>query len=190
MLAYVFWHTRDARVEDREYVARLLEFHQVFAKTRPAGYRRSVVARVRGAPWIADGGDAFEEWYLLEGSAALDVVNEAAVSGACLAPHDNVARLAAAGTAGLYRLRRGAGDEAAMRHAAWFAKPQGMRYAEMYAQLEPVVAKAGATLWGRQMVLGPTPEFCLRSKEALVLPATFTTTSLAPAPLWSSAMEG
>lgn len=111
MLAYVFWHARDARVEDREYVARLLEFHQAFARSRPAGYRRSVVARVRGASWIAAGGDAFEEWYLLDGSAALDVVNDAAVSGACLAPHDGVARLAAAGTAGLYRLRRGAGTK-------------------------------------------------------------------------------
>src|SRR5512143_2688894 len=118
MLAYVFWHVRDARVEDREYVARLLEFHEAFAKARPTGHWRTVVSRVRGATWIADGGDAFEEWYLLDGSAALDVVNEAAVSGNCLAPHDAVARLAATGTAGLYRLRRGVGDEAALRHAS------------------------------------------------------------------------
>lgn len=187
MLAYVFWHTRDARVEDREYVARLLDFHRALAVSKPVGYRRSVVMRIRGASWIAPDGDAFEEWYLLEGSTALDVINEAAVSGTCQAPHDAVARLAAAGTAGLYLLRRGASDEAAMRHASWFAKPSGLSYAQMYAQLEPIVARAGATLWGRQMVLGPTAEFCVRSKDRVELPAPFAATSIALAPVWASA---
>ena len=186
MLAYVFWHTRDARVDDREYVARLLDFHRALAARKPPGYLRSLVARVRGASWIAPDGDAFEEWYVLEGSTALDVINEAAVSGTCQAPHDAVARLAAAGTAGLYLLGRGAGDEAGMRYASWFGKPAGMKYAEMYARLEPVVAKTGATLWGRQMVLGPTPEFCLRSKEMVALPAPFAATSIALEPVWAS----
>ena len=186
MLAYVFWHARDARVDDREYVARLVAFHDVFARARPAGFRRSVVARVRGAAWIAGGGDAFEEWYVLDGSAALDVVNEAAVSGDRLGPHDAVARLAAAGCAGLYLRRRGEGDEAAMRFATWFAKPAGMSYAEMYARCEPVLAEARATLWGRQMVLGPTPELCVRSPAPVTLPASFAATSYALSPVWSS----
>jgi hypothetical protein len=64
-----------------------------------------------------------------------------------------------------------------------------MKYAEMYARLEPVVAKAGATLWGRQMTLGPTAEFCLRSEKPVTLPTPFAATSVALAPLWSSAKE-
>src|SRR5580765_6650284 len=160
MLTYTFWHSRDPRAEDREYVARLTDFHRVFTKTRPAGYLETVVSRIRGAPWIADGGEAFEEWYILDGSAALDVINHAAVSGACLAPHNEVARIAAAGTAGLYLRRLGDSPESEMRFAQWFAKPAGLKYAELYAQMGPLLAKHGAALWGRQMVLGPTPEFC------------------------------
>jgi hypothetical protein len=217
MLAYVFWHARADHVDDGEYVARLFDFHRALAKERPEGVVRAIVRRVRGATWIRDGGEAFEEWYLLDGSGRLDSLNMAAVRGDCSQPHDDVARLSKTGCAGLYRLRRLppsdepessrspaqetgsakwdpamgeviaralaeqsaahpselAREETAMRHAVWFAKPPGMTYDDMYARLTPLVQESGASLWGRQMVLGPTSEFCLRSISPLSLPAPF-----------------
>jgi hypothetical protein len=189
MLAYVFWHAKLAAADTREYEARLVDFHRRLIASRPAGLVRSIVSRLRDAPWIAAGGDAYEEWYLVEGSAALDVLNEAAVSGDRRAAHDQIARLAASGSAGLYLRRLGAADEADARHAAWFAKPAGMRYDEMHARLDPLIAAPGATLWGRQMVLGPTDEFCVRSKAPLALPEPFSAASIVLEPLWASSPD-
>ena len=42
-----------------------------------------------------------------------------------------------------------------MGRAVWFGKPAGTSYAEFYDQLASAIP-----LWRRQMVLGPTPEFC------------------------------
>jgi len=110
-------------------------------------------------------------------------VNDAAVSGPRKAPHDAVARLAADGTAGLYLLQSGA-PLAAPRTAAWFGKPSGMRYAELFALLDPIVSGAGAGLWMRQMVLGPTPEFCLRSDQPVTLPPPIAALQLELTPVW------
>ena len=46
-----------------------------------------------------------------------------------------------------------------------------MSYAALFALLEPVVAAAQGGLWIRQMVLGPTPEFCLQSTGPALLPS-------------------
>ena len=75
--------------------------------TNPAGFQQSVVFRIRGASWLNTSDEAYEEWYLLDDSAAMDPLNEAAVSGACEEPHNRVAREAADGIGGLYRLREG-----------------------------------------------------------------------------------
>jgi len=55
-------------------------------------------------------------------------------------------------------------------HAHWFGKPEGMSYAELFAALEPSVARGGVALWMRQMVLGPAREFCLHAMLPLSLP--------------------
>jgi hypothetical protein len=170
VLAYVFWHWPQPQVGVSDYETRLREFHKTLWNHPPPGFRESAVFRVGGAPWIpAEHG--YEDWYLMEGSVALDPLNDAAVAPACRAAHDAAARLAAGGTGGLYRLRAG---QAALEKAAlgyWFGKPAGMLYDDFYKLLAPITAQPGITLWGRQMVLGPTPEFCLHSPAPVELPS-------------------
>src|SRR5215467_15758131 len=105
MLAYVFWHWPRPEIERGQYLDQLTEFHRTLAAHMPPGFQRSVVSRIQNANWLNTDGEVFEEWYLLDDSAAMDRLNEAAVSGACEEPHNRVARAAADGTGGLYRLR-------------------------------------------------------------------------------------
>ena len=107
MLAYVFWHWPQPSIDQNRYVEHLREFHETLASNKPAGFQRSVVFRIHDAGWLNAKGDAYEEWYLLDDSAAMDRINEAAVSGPCEEPHNRVASEAADGVGGLYRLRAG-----------------------------------------------------------------------------------
>jgi len=126
---------------------------------------------------------AYEDWYLVRDMAALAPLNEGAVSGPRLEPHNAVARLAAGGTAGLYGLNAGTALEGPA-HAAWFGKPAGMSYAALFELLRPLVDSAQGGLWMRQLVLGPTPEFCLQSGAPVVLPPSIDAKYLALSPVW------
>lgn len=168
MLAYVFWHWPRPGVSPAEYEATQRRFHAALAAAPPPGFLRSHSVRVSGAPWAATGTTAYEDWYLVDGSAALDPLNHAAITASRQAPHDAAAALAAGGAAGLYVLRAGT-PLPAPRHATWFAKPRGMTYAALDATLRDVVA-GGACLWMRYMVLGPGPEFCLQGAGPLHAP--------------------
>src|SRR5215217_4010152 len=128
MLAYVFWHWPQAGIDQATYVDHLREFHQTLASNKPSGFQHSVVFRIRGAKWLNTHGEAYEEWYLLDDSAAMDHLNEAAVSGVCEEPHNRVAREAADGIGGLYRLRAGDEDLAQSRFAVWLSKPASVSY--------------------------------------------------------------
>ena len=174
MLAYVFWHWPRPEIERGQYLDHLIEFHRTLAANKSPGFQRSVVFRISGAEWLKTDGEAFEEWYLLDDSAALDPLNDAAVSGACEEPHNRVAREAADGTGGLYRLRAGTGDLAEAKFATWLSKPAGVSYPNFYAELESLTSQPGVALWGRQMTLGPTTEFCIHSSTRIELPATST----------------
>ncbi len=167
MLAYVFWHWPQPGVDIEMYVEHLVGFHHTLKANKPVGFRDSRVFRFRGANWLETQGEAFEDWYLVDDSAALDRINEAAVTGSCEAPHNLVARQAAGGTAGLYRLRRGEIFDH-VRYALWLSKPDRMSYADFYSTLDPIIADAA--LWGRQMTLGPTTEFVIHSATSIQLP--------------------
>lgn len=146
LLAYVFRHRARAGADAVEYKAGLVAFHRSLRAESPAGFRRSLSCRVEAAPWIA-GGDAaggYEDWYVVDDSAALDPLNAAAVSGARRGPHDR----AAAGA------------------AAW---PEGMRYAEFEARLRGWIGEQAA-VWQRQMVLGPASEYCVLGGTGLAPP--------------------
>lgn len=159
MLAYVFWHWPRPDMDVARYEAAQRAFHAALDAAPPAGFTRSHSAALNGAPWAAGGGAAYEDWYLLQKSAALDPLNQAAISGSRQQPHDAAAALAAGGAAGLYMLRAGE-PVIPPAHATWFGKPSGMTYAALDHALRDVVA-AGACVWMRYMVLGPTPEFVL-----------------------------
>jgi hypothetical protein len=169
MLAYVFWHWRRPGVSAAAYEAAQRRFHAALTASPPPGFRRSCSIAIAGAPWAAGGGEAYEDWYLVEGSAALDPLNAAAISAPRQASHDAAAALASGGTAGLYSLRLGA-PGAPPRTATWLAKPAGMAYGELFAMLEPLLREDGAALWGRQMTLGPALEFCVHTARPVPLP--------------------
>ena len=170
MLAYVFWHWPQPEVDAETYVDLLASFHDTLNAHKPVGFHGSRVFRMNGVSWLDTAGDAYEDWYLLDDSAALDRINEAAVSGVCEAPHNLVARKAAGGTAGLYRIKAGSVFHEP-RFALWLSKPPGISYTDFYATLEPIGTGA---LWQRQMTLGPTTEFLIHSAVEIQLPESWT----------------
>ena len=174
MLAYVFWHWPQSHIDHDSYINHLIDFHNTLAANKPPGFQESVVFHVRGGSWLNTTGEAYEEWYLLDGSAAMDPLNDAAVSGVCEEPHNRVAREAADGIGGLYRLRAGNGQLSESRHALWLSKPAGVSYKEFYASLQPLTSQPGVALWGRQMTLGPTTEFCIQSSKTIELPPGYS----------------
>ena len=170
MLAYVFWHWPQPVIARAAYEDHLREFQQTLAANKSKGFQQSVVFRMRGASWLNTSDESYEEWYLLDDSAAMDPLNEAAVSGACEEPHNRVAREAADGIGGLYRLREGVEDLDQAKFATWLSKPAGVSYRNFYADLHSLTSQPGIALWGRQMTLGPTTEFCLHSQTPIELP--------------------
>jgi hypothetical protein len=182
VLAYVFWHWRRPEVAVAEYETAQQRFHSALSAVPPPGFRRSWSVAIAGAPWTRSA-EAYEDWYLLDGSAALDPLNTAAVTASRQVPHDAAAALAADGMAGLYTVRLGT-PVGPSRVATWFAKPRGMGYAELFAALAPLVRAEAATLWLRQMVLGPSPECCLHSGRPITLPEAFAPVRLDGRTVW------
>jgi len=175
MLAYVFWHWPQPGVDAETYVDHLVAFHRTLNANKPIGFNGSRVFCMRDVSWLETTGDAYEDWYLLDDSSALDRINEAAVSGVCEAPHNRVAREAAGGTAGLYRVKIGSPTFEDPRFALWLSKPEGISYPDFYSTLKPIVTGA---LWQRQMTLGPTTEFLIHSSTPIQLPETWTASQL------------
>jgi len=174
MLAYVFWHWPQSSIARDVYLDHLADFHRTLAANKPTGFRHSIVYRISDAGWLNTTADAYEERYILDDSAAMDRLNEAAVSGACEQPHNRVAREAADATGGLYRFRAGNEEPAQSRFASWLSKPSGVSYDYFYATLQPLTSQPGVGLWGRQMTLGPTTEFCIHSPTQIELPENYT----------------
>jgi hypothetical protein len=185
MLAYVFWHWPDAAVDEATYCENLVSYHQALADYPSPGFARSVVFSIQNASWLKTEGQAYEDWYLLQDSAALDKLNLAAVSGPREEPHNRVARHAAGGTAGLYSLRTGNGNLSDSRYALWFAKAKGVSYPDLYSILDAWTSQDGVALWSRQMTLGPTQEFCIHSAKELVLTPDIVVETVALNAIWS-----
>jgi hypothetical protein len=164
LLAYVFWHWPPASADASHYEADLVAFHSSLACAPPAGFLRSATFQVAGAPWLPEQQDCYEDWYLIRDCAAVGTLNTNAVAAAHTKTHDRVARQAESGAGGLYALRAGDGIPGGTA-ATWFAKPAGWSYADLESALEACLDR-GLTLWQRQMLLSPAPEFCLRGEAA------------------------
>ncbi len=160
MLAYVFSHRPAGDVDVDAYETALKNFHAALASAPPSGFVRSSTFKV---------GDHYSDWYLVDGSAALDVLNAAAVSGARIPAHDAAARMAVDGVGKLYSLISGE-PTAGPGFEIHFSKPAGVGYADHYARLGPYSSRPGVSVWRRMMVLGPPPEFCLIAPSGIELP--------------------
>ncbi len=161
MLAYVFSHRPAKGVGVAAYEESLRRFHRLLAEARPRGLLDSATYRVAGA---------YEDWYRIESSAALEVLNDAAVRGRQGHAHDDAARMTADGSGKLYSLAAGALSSDAGFEVR-FSKPAGTSYPDLYARLRQWTELPGVSLWRRMMVLGPPPEFCLIASSAPQFPA-------------------
>ena len=174
MLAYVFFHRAAPGVEIDAYEAALRRFHSSLAGEPPPGFGGSTTYRINGG---------YADWYLVENSAALDPLNEAAVSAARLASHDAVAHMSADGAGKLLALVSGR-PASEPGFEIRLSKPKGMTYPDFYRRLEPWTSRGDVSLWRRMMVLGPPPEFCLVAPPShLQLPAALTPEAVQRTPI-------
>lgn len=196
LLAYVFWHWRQSSAERNAYESAQLAFQRALATSPSVGFVRSFSHAIAGAPWANQGGEAYEDWYLVRDTAALDPLDEAAVTAGRKSAHDAAASLAANGTAGLFQLRAGAAPTAPRpgsglagpRSAQWFSKPAGLSYPQIFAAVEPALGPVGGSLWVRKMTLGPSPEFCVLAREPAALAPPFQMFAVQLRPIWDGAM--
>jgi hypothetical protein len=177
VLAYLFWHRPLRETPIETYEGEHLAFHRSLARNPPVGLRGSVAFRVAEIPWLAPGTGAppaaaggYEDWYLLADFTALGVLNEAAVGRGHRTSHDRVARHFGAGTGGLYCLvegePQGPGSPLGQSSlATWISRPPGSTRRGLAEMLGDGLDPRHASLWRRQLVLGPAPEFCLLSRE-------------------------
>lgn len=164
MLAYLLWHRPREGVDQEAYEQAALRFHRSLHRAPPAGLRRCALLGVGSAPWL--GGDGwYEDWYLLDDFCALGVLNEAAVAAGHRGAHDAIARLFGEGSAGVYRLLEGAGDALPLGHAIWVSRPAGAVAPPLGDMLGDGMDRERSSLWRRQLVLGPAPEYCVLSNE-------------------------
>lgn len=143
MLAYVFWHRPGDGVDSADYEQGLRAFHSEL--DCPSGS-----FRLEQLPFGTGGG--YEDWYLAEAWAALGQLNETAVDARRRTAHDRAAAGTARGWGGIYELIRG--EPQIPAGTAWFDKPLGEPSEDFIA------SRPEETIWRRQMVLGPAPEFC------------------------------
>ncbi|TMK26396.1 MAG: hypothetical protein E6G62_02525 [Actinobacteria bacterium] len=211
MLAYLFWHqpldTADVVAYERAQVG----FHRSLHRSPPVGLCGSAACRVAHLPWIApvlDGavqdpsaGRGYEDWYLVEDYAALGVLGGAAVGRGHRTAHDEAARRLGTGAGGLYALVEGERSEVgecaglesvgAATHAVWVARPPRSRDGVVGELLGDGMDRRHASLWRRQLVLGPAPEYCLLSSELTAgvaptrVPPDWTVTIVERDLLWS-----
>ena len=181
MLAYIFWHFPSEGVDVTAYERSLEGFHKALDEAGAEGFVRSRSFRIQGVPWINDSAAAYADWYLVEGSFALDTLNDLAVSGARRDSHDRAAGWAAGGAGALYRLVEGEASLEAPAFETWLSKPRGTTYEDFYAWARPAVA--GGELWRRQMVLGPALEFCLVATRGVEARPEFQPRRVERAPL-------
>jgi hypothetical protein len=183
VLAYVFWHWKKAAISAADYEERQRAFHAALTAAPSLGFDRSLSVGISLAPWAAGGGDAYEDWYLVHDFGALGVLNASAVSGTRTDPHRRAAAAAAGGTAGVYGLRIGT-TLPTPQHACWLSKPTGMRYADLFAELAPMIGEMHGALWMRQMTLGPAREFCLHTASPAHVPPIFSPLLVPMRPVW------
>ena len=170
MLSYVFWHRPNGEVSTAGYEKALLEFHRVLGGAGRPGLKATAVYRIDETPWLQNK-MGYADWYLLEGSWAMDALNSVAVSSRREAAHDDVASQSFEGYGGLYDLITGEPEFENDLKAVWLTRPRGVDY---WADLGRMVEDAGRpdTCWRRRMVLGPAPEFAIIGEPGLeVTPA-------------------
>lgn len=166
MLAWVFWHTRRPDADAKEYGTTLEELHSSLGRLKLEGHLGTRALQYSAVPWLSSSTEVHEDWYYLKSSAALDALDASIADEPLRSVHLRIVRQAESGIGGLYRLRSGTPMDAPVR-CSWLAKPRHLSYDDFIA-----TAGRSGTVWSRQMVLGPTPEFCVESNTPVASEAS------------------
>ena len=151
VLAYLFWHQPAPDIEPATYAEAQRAFHTQIGVP-------SACFRLESLPFREEPG--YEDWYLVDDWAKLGELSAAAVDSRRRPSHDRAAAKAGAGWAGVYRLLRGEAE--IPEGGRWLDKPRGEATADFLASLD------APTIWRRELVLGPAPEFRLGSSSSVV----------------------
>jgi hypothetical protein len=173
VLAYVFWHQSRPEIMADAYETKLTAFLRSLASQKPSGLLDVMSFRVDALPWSPRQGAVYEDWYVVDGFAALGALNDAAVGGDSRAPHDSVARDYLRGAGGVLKSVQGDLGLRDARLATWLEKPAGMSYQSFYEEMAKVAGDKRTSLWRRQLVLGPSPQFCIHSAGEHGVPENF-----------------
>lgn len=163
MLAYLFWHRPEAGAAREEYERAQERFHRSLAQRPPDGFRASLGLRVSQITWLSGEDPGYEDWYVVDDWTALGVLRQAAVGQAHHRAHERAAAHSSQGAGAVYRLLDGRLRTLAGSTAVWVQPGRGQDTDDMAAMLLDG-ARAG-TLWQRELVLGPAPEYCLLAEE-------------------------
>jgi hypothetical protein len=144
MLAYVFWHHPRPEVDVPDYEEAQRSFHSSL-ESPSASFRLDVL------PF--EDGSGYEDWYLVEDWQGLGALNQVAVDAAHGPSHDRVATMVGEGWGAVYELVRGTAG--IPEGVEWLDKPRGEPSTRFIDSLPH------DSVWRRQLVLGPAPEFCL-----------------------------
>lgn len=169
MIAYVFWHQKMELVSSKTYESALITFHRSLYNFGVRGYIGSQTFKIEGAYWMGATESGYEDWYLLEDSGVMDKINQAAISGSVKDPHNAAAHMATNLHAGLYVIKSPYPSFLNGKSATWFTKPKEMSLDQIINSHSDSNKRFG-DLWMRQMVLGPTPEYCIVSENRIDLP--------------------
>jgi hypothetical protein len=158
MLAYIFWHRPFPHIDSGRYEQSIMNFQSDLTQMHLPGLRAATSFRIEAVPWLSNH-TGYEDWYLLEGSWAMDPLNGFAITGRMQPSHDTAAAQMEEGQGGLYAHAGGDPLAAPQSSVFWLTRPRGISW---QAALEPLRARyPQANVWRRQMVLGPAKEFAV-----------------------------
>ena len=147
MLAYVFWHAVPDVLATAEYEKTLLDFSHALGSAKIPGLLGNASYAINQTPWLGEPG--YEDWAWLEGSWALDTLNERAVSGAMEQPHSAIAKMTKHGGFGaLYYIVAGNHKILSDSKVMWLSRPRGINWRDIMPTIMKSPVKV--TVWRRR----------------------------------------